>query len=82
MGFCLEKDRAISLARTQRCKQAHAPANRRECVPCPPEVWERAEAEAAKERETHERMVEDFQMLLDQKSKAQTDRMVRLGGAR
>ena len=35
-------------------------------------------AEAAKERETHERMVEDFQMLLDQKSKAQTDRMVRL----
>jgi len=39
------------------------------------DAWERAELEATKERESHERLVGDFQMLLDQKSKAQTDRM-------
>lgn len=44
-------------------------------LPCPRDAWERAEAEATKERESHERLVNDFQMLLDQKSKAQTDRM-------
>lgn len=42
------------------------------------EAWERAEADAGRERGAHEALVNDFQTLLEQKSKAQSDRMAEL----